>query len=161
MLAGAVDEMQQDAAALDMAEEAVAETGAFMRALDQAGNVGEHEFAAVDLDDAELRMQRGEGIVGDLRFGRADRGEKGRLAGIGQADQAGIGDQLQPQPDRALLAGWPGLARRGARLVEDLKCALPKPPLPPLASTARSPRSVSRRAAFRRPRRRSACRPAP
>ena len=27
--------------------------------------------------------------------------------------------------------GWPGLALRGARLVEDLKCALPKPPLPP------------------------------
>ena len=27
--------------------------------------------------------------------------------------------------------GWPGLALRGARLVDDLKCALPKPPLPP------------------------------
>ena len=36
-------------------------------------------------------------------------------------------------------AGWPGLAWRGAWLVEDLKCALPKPPLPPLASRARSP----------------------
>ena len=47
MLAGGVDQMQQHAAALDMAEEAVAEAGAFMRAFDQAGNVGEHEFAAV------------------------------------------------------------------------------------------------------------------
>ncbi len=28
--------------------------------------------------------------------------------------------------------GWPGLAWRGARLVELLKWALPKPPLPPL-----------------------------
>ena len=45
MLAGAVDQMEQHAAALDMAEEAVAEAGAFVRALDQAGNVGEHEFA--------------------------------------------------------------------------------------------------------------------
>ena len=45
MLAGAVDEMQQHAAALDMAEEAVAEAGALMGALDQARNVGEHEFA--------------------------------------------------------------------------------------------------------------------
>ena len=60
--------MQQHAAALDMAEEAVAEADAFMRALDQAGNVGEHEFAVVDRDDAELRVQRGEGIVGDLRL---------------------------------------------------------------------------------------------
>ena len=45
MFARAVDEMQQHAAALDMAEEAVAEAGALVRALDQAGNVGEHEFA--------------------------------------------------------------------------------------------------------------------
>ena len=38
--------------------------------------------------------------------------------------------------------GWPGLAWRGAWLVEDLKCALPKPPLPPLASSTRWPSSV-------------------
>ena len=48
MLAGAVDQMQQHAAALDMAEEPVAEAGAFVGALDQAGNIGQHEFAAVD-----------------------------------------------------------------------------------------------------------------
>ncbi len=59
-------------------------------------------------------MQRGEGIVGDLRLGGGDRGEEGRLAGIGQADQPGIGDQLQPQPDPALLACLAGIgaARR-------------------------------------------------
>ena len=106
--------MQQHAAALDMAEEAVAEAGALMRALDQAGNIGQHEFAAVGIHDAELRMQRGEGIVGDLRPRRADLGEEGRLAGIGQADEAGIRDQFQPQPDPALLAGLAGIgvARR-------------------------------------------------
>ena len=48
MFAGAVDQMQQHAAAFDMAEEAVAEARAFMRALDQSRNVGQHEFAAVD-----------------------------------------------------------------------------------------------------------------
>ena len=100
VLAGAVDEMQQHAAALDMAEEAVAQAGAFMRAFDQAGNVGEHEFAAVDADHAELRMQRGERIVGDLRLGGAHGREERRLAGIGQADDAGIGDQLEA------AAGW-------------------------------------------------------
>ena len=41
---GAVDQVQQDGAALDMAEEAVAEAGAFVGALDQAGDVGEDEF---------------------------------------------------------------------------------------------------------------------
>ena len=106
--------MQQHARALDMAEEAVADADALMRALDQAGNVGDDEFARVDAGDAEAGMQRGEGIVGDLRLGRGDGGEEGRLAGIGQADQPGIGDQLQPQPDRALLAragrDWRGAA---------------------------------------------------
>ena len=106
--------MQQHAAALGVAEEAVAEADAFMRALDQAGQVGEHEFALIDAHHAELRMQRGERVVGDLRLGRADRGEERGLAGIGQADQAGIGDQLQAQADGALLAGLAGIgaARR-------------------------------------------------
>ncbi len=106
--------MQQHAAAFGVAEELVAKTDAFMRAFDQPGQIGEHEFALVDAHDAELRMQRGERIVGDLRLGGADRGEKSGLAGIGQADDAGIGDQFQPQPDGALLAGLAGigLARR-------------------------------------------------
>ena len=40
VLAGRVDEVDQRAAALDMAEKAVAEALALVRALDQAGNVG-------------------------------------------------------------------------------------------------------------------------
>ena len=57
-----------------MAEEAGAEAGALARALDQAGHVGEHEFAVVvDPHDAELRVQRRERVVGDLRAGRATR----------------------------------------------------------------------------------------
>ena len=67
---GAIDEMQQYAATFDVAEEAVAEAGAFMRTFDQARNVGEHEFAAVDIDDAKLRIERGERIVGDFRLWR-------------------------------------------------------------------------------------------
>ena len=94
----------QRAAALDMAEEAVADTGAFMRAFDQARDVGEHEFAALVADDAEIGMQRREGIVGDLRLGGRDAREESRFAGIRQADDADIGDQLQPQPDPFLLA---------------------------------------------------------
>ena len=114
VFAGPVDEMQQHAAALDVAEEAVAEPDAVMRALDQSRQVGEHEFAIVDAHHAELRMQRGERIVGDLRLGGADRRKERRLAGIRQADQAGVGDQLQPQPYGSLFAGQAriGAARR-------------------------------------------------
>jgi len=62
MLGRAVDEMQEHAAALDVAEETVAESRAFMRPLDQAWNIREYELAAVDLDHAELGMQRREGV---------------------------------------------------------------------------------------------------
>ncbi len=108
--------MEQHAAALDMAEEAVAETDAFVRAFDQAGNIGQHEFAAVGAHHAELGMQRGEGIIGDFRLGGADRGEQSRLAGIRQPDDAGVGDQLEPEPDRELGPGLAGIGvarRRG------------------------------------------------
>ena len=59
-------------------------------------------------------MQRGERIVGDLRPRRAHRREEGRLAGVRQADDAGVGDQLHAQPDGALFAGLAGIgvARR-------------------------------------------------
>ncbi len=97
-----------------MAQKPVAEAGAFMRALDQPRNIRQHEFAAVGIHHAELRMQRGEGITGDLRLRRADHREQCRLAGVGQADQAGIRNQFQPQPDPALLAllAGIGVARR-------------------------------------------------
>ena len=89
-------------------------------ALDQARYVGEHEVGVTSTDDPKVRMQGREGIVGDLRFGRRDRGEERRLAGVGQADEAGIGDQLHAQPDRQFLGGQAriGPARRlvGGRL---------------------------------------------
>src|SRR5215204_3457195 len=109
VLAGAVDQVQQHPAALGVAEEAVADTGAFVRALDQAGNVGEHELAFIDARDAQLRVQRGERIIRDLRLGGADGSEQCRLAGVRQSDDAGVGDQLEPQPDRALLSGLAGI----------------------------------------------------
>jgi hypothetical protein len=69
VLAGAVDQVEEDAAALHVAEEAVAEPGSLVGALDEAGNVGEHELALVDAHHPEPRMQRRERIVGDLRLG--------------------------------------------------------------------------------------------
>ena len=114
---GAVDQMEQDGAAFDMAEEAVAEAGAFMGALDQAGDVGEDEFlGGGQADDAELGVQGGEGVVGDFGSGGGDDGQEGGFAGVGQADEAGVGDQLQAQPDPAFLAG-PALGDLAGRAV--------------------------------------------
>jgi hypothetical protein len=92
-----------------MAEEPVADADALMGALDQAGDIREHEFAAIDGGDTEIGMQRGEGVIGDLRPGAGDGGEEGRLAGIGQADQAGVGNQLEPEPDGFFLAFKAGI----------------------------------------------------
>ena len=88
VFAGHVDQMQQHRAALDMAEEARAQAMAFMRAFDQARNVGQHEALRADAHHAQLRVQRGEGIIGDLGLGRRDRREQRRFPGIGQAQQA-------------------------------------------------------------------------
>jgi hypothetical protein len=56
VLDGAVDQMQEHAAALDVAEKTVAKSDARVRALDEAGDICQHEFPAVDLDHAELGM---------------------------------------------------------------------------------------------------------
>ena len=106
--------MQQKARSLDMAEEAVANAGAFGGALDQAGNVGEHEFAALVANDPELGAERGERVIADLGTCVADRVEERRLAGVWQADEADVGEQFEAQPDPGLLTGLASLvlARR-------------------------------------------------
>src|SRR3712207_6650743 len=49
-------------------------------------------------------MQGREGIVGDLRLRRRDGCEEGRLAGVREAYEPGIRDELEAQPDPALVA---------------------------------------------------------
>ncbi len=104
IVAGGVDEMQEQLGALDMAEEAVADPGAFGSAFDQAGDVGKDELAALVADDSELRAERRERIVADLRRSIGDAVEEGRFARVGKADEADVGEQLQPQPDPHFLA---------------------------------------------------------
>ena len=85
-------------------------------------------------------MKRGEGIVGDLRLaprrprrGRSTCRHWAARPGRHRRSASGGARASAPRPRR------PGLARRGARLVDDLKWALPKPPLPPSASSTRWP----------------------
>ena len=71
-----VDQVQQAGAPLDMAEKSVAEAHAFMRPFDQAGDVGQNERGGVDRNDAKVRHQRGERVVGDFRLGGGHDGEQ-------------------------------------------------------------------------------------
>ena len=98
--------MQEQARALEVREELVAEADALARALDQSRHVGDDELAAVGrLDGAEHRRERRERIVGDLRPRVRDAREQRRLAGVRQPDERGVGEQLQPQLDLPLLPG--------------------------------------------------------
>ncbi len=67
VIVGAVDQMEDRGAALEMAEEAMAKAGAFAGAFDQAGQIGHDELVAMHADHAELRLQCGEGIIRDFR----------------------------------------------------------------------------------------------
>ena len=104
-----IDQVKQQAGALDVAQELGAEAGAEVRAFDEAGHVGDDEGLLIRLfahgDDAEVGFEGGEGVVGDLGLGGGDAGDEGGLAGVGIADQADVGQQLEFQAVIALLAG--------------------------------------------------------
>ena len=80
-----------------------------LRAFDQPGNIRHHEAELLRRfahhHDAEVRLQRGERIVGDLRPRRRDARDQRALAGVGISHQPNVGQQLQLQPQRALFAG--------------------------------------------------------
>jgi hypothetical protein len=92
-----------------VAQELDAQAGAEVRALDEAGHVGDDEGLLVRLlahgDHAEVGLEGGEGVVGDLGPRGGDARDERGLAGVGIADQADVGQQLQFQAVAALLAG--------------------------------------------------------
>ncbi|OIX89349.1 hypothetical protein BFN02_13205 [Staphylococcus equorum] len=102
---GAVEHVQQGAAALDVAEELEAEPLALAGALDQAGNVGDGVPAVTGLHHSEVGVQCRERVVGDLRTRGRQCGDQARLARGRVAHEGDIGDGLQLEHDRALLAG--------------------------------------------------------
>src|SRR5205823_11402816 len=58
-----------------------------------------------DLDDAEVRFEGGEGVVGDLGFGGGEARDQGGLADVGIADETGVGEETQFETVGALFAG--------------------------------------------------------
>ena len=71
---------------LDVAQELVAEAPALAGALDEAGEVGDDELGVVvEAHHAEVRLEGGERVVGDLRLGRRDRRDQRGLADAREA----------------------------------------------------------------------------
>ena len=83
----------------------MAEPVALVRALDQAGHVGDHRGPLlVQRQHTQVRAGGGERECADLRLRRRQRRQQGGLARVRRTHQADIGDQLQLELDPALLA---------------------------------------------------------
>src|SRR4029078_6645785 len=84
--------------------------GALARALDQPGDIGDHELAFIEASDTKGGCERREWIVRDLRPGARKRGEQARLTGVGKAGESDVGDEPQLQLELALLPPLPVLS---------------------------------------------------
>ena len=80
------------------------EPRALRGALDQAGDVGEHELTVLGVERAQHRLDGRERIVGDLRRRPGEPPQKRRLAGVRLAHETRVGEQLEAQLDPARLA---------------------------------------------------------
>ena len=107
--AGHVHDMDDKRRTLDMAQELMTQPPAFVRALDQARNVRHDEVVFRAAHDAEIRHERGERIIGDLRLRGADARDRGGFAGRRHAHERGVGHKLH-------LKLHPLLCRRLAQL---------------------------------------------
>ena len=104
-----IHHMHQQACALHMAQEADAQPHAVARALHQTGDIRHDEIRAVLAADAQIRGQRGEMIIRNLRARRRHDGEYRALADVRVADKADVRDALELQLKLGDLAFLPRL----------------------------------------------------
>ncbi len=114
----------------------MAEPAPFRRAFDETRDVGEDEVVVLPAHDTEVRLERGERIVGDLGLGRADHGDERRLPRVREPDERGVGHQLELELEPPLLAVLTllGEARGPARVRQE-----PRVPAPALPAARREP----------------------
>jgi hypothetical protein len=103
---------------LEVGQEGVTEPHAAGGALEQPGHVRHGELAlTVELDRAEVRRERRERVVRDLRGGIRDAAQQRRLARIRETEQRGVADHLETQLEFGRFPVLPDL--RGARRLSD------------------------------------------
>src|SRR5215207_2015184 len=109
-----VQDDRQEPCPRHVPQETVAQAPALARTRDETGDVRDHEgFPVASLvHDPELRRQRGEGVVAHPRTGGAQCRQQRGLAGIRQAHQAHVRENLQFQMDLAFLPRQAPLAKR-------------------------------------------------
>jgi len=112
-----INQMNKEARALNVAEEANTEAGAFMCAFNEAGEIGHDKSAAklgavpasaaVGIDDAEVGLERGERIVGNFRACSRDHRDQSGFSGVRKTDQADIREKFQFEAKMALFPRKP------------------------------------------------------
>ena len=136
-----VHQEQQYPGAFDVPQEIMAKALAFGSALDDAGDVRHSQHAVVRKPrHAQVRRQRGEGIVPDLGFRRADHREQGGLARVRQSDQPDFRDQFQFQQVFPFFARFALSAKCGARFCSGETRVAPPPGRPALPERFVRPR---------------------
>ena len=100
-----VDDVHDEGRALHVAQELVAQTLALAGALDEAGDVRDDVVVVLNAHHAEVGLERGEGVVGNLGAGGAHIRDERRLADTGHADKAHVGHELHLELDQVLIGG--------------------------------------------------------
>ena len=98
-----IDQMQQQAAAVDMAQKVMTEAGALARALDDARDVRHDEVLLLAHGNhAQIGDKGREVVVCDLGTRRRNHAQQRRLADVRKADQTDVREQLELEHDVAL-----------------------------------------------------------
>src|SRR6516162_3013084 len=114
-----------------MTQELMAEPMTAMGAFDEPGDIGNDEAAVIaQADNAEIGRQRGEGVVGDFGPCGGDARDERGFAGIREANEPDVREQLQLEAeifDLARLARL-YLARRAVGRRSESRVAQPSTP---------------------------------
>ena len=104
---GCVEDVDNHCTALNVAQELQAQALALRSAGDQAWNVRHCETHTAGFDHSQIRDQRGERVVSDLRTCRRHGGNDRGFTGRRVAHQGDIGNGFEFKDDVARLAGLP------------------------------------------------------
>src|SRR5207249_7975494 len=106
--------MHQQAGALNVAQKLCPQPCSGVSALDQSANIRNNDTLYVrlfsDSDNPEIRLQRSERIISDLRTRGRNVGNQSGLSYVRESDERHVSQQLQLQPVSSLLSRAPGLA---------------------------------------------------
>ena len=106
--------MRQHSGALHVPQEVQSQALAFAGSRDQTGYIGHGEHFIAHAHHTEVRHQRGERVIGNLRLCSREHGDERGLARGGEAHQAHVRHGLELQGDFLGLAGLTQQGKTGS-----------------------------------------------